>query len=1466
MPATGRARPLLRYLVRGLLVLLLLPVLLLAGLLAYAQTGDGKARLAGLIETALAGPNRTATVQGLEGFLPFDIRLAEFALADGQGTWLAVHDLRLAWAPRELLRGTVAVEAAGARAIELVRLPPAGEPAPPSQEPFSLPRLPELPRSLPRLRLDRLYVEQLALGQAVLGEAATFALEAAAGTGDAAQVRLDLRRTDQPTASATLDAALDLAARQLHLDLEASETGGLLAALSHRPEAGDLTLALAGDGPLADWHGRLSLEAQGLATAGLGLDLALAEQQRLALDGAVDLAPGLLPPDLAALAGPRVTLALAAAAPTPQRFALERLDLAAAAARLTGTGTADLAADTLAGTAELTAPDLAPLAPLAGLPLAGSATLRLDAGGRPMQPELHADLALAGLAADALSLDRLAVQAALQPLAPIADSLPPLRLSLDAVAEGAALQGRSLTPGGRLDLTVAGGLPEAGPATLDRLELRSPLLRLDGQGAVDPHTLAGTGRLDAALPDLAAAAGLAAPDAVPDLAGSLHLGVDLELAEQARELVAVLDGEGAGLRLPPGLDGLVGPAPTLAARATLAPGQRAQVAGLELAGAGLRLTGEASLGLAGAQPLAGGIRLALPDLAPLQAMAGQPVSGALDLAATLGGTLPAPDLRLDATGTDLAFGAQRLDRLTLAATAAGPVAQPAGQVRLEAVRAGQPVTLASDYRLADGRLALTALSLTGPATRLAGGLDLDLAGPLATGRLQGGVGDLAALAPWHGQDLAGSLDLDLQLTAPQGRQDASLGLGIDRLGGGFGRLQSARLDAAVRDALGRPELDTRLTARGFAAPSDLTLDEASLSARGPLSALAIELAASGEQAQRRLDLRSAATVDALGEPRTVRLTVLDGSVAGERLRLTQPARLSLGSDGAVALDRLALGVGAGTLIAGGKLGGGRVQADLDAKGFPLGMIEGFGGPSLRGAAAANLALSGTTAAPVAKVQLRVDDFALDPQITPKPDLLLKAELAGGRLTADASLSELGSRPVTARLALPAQLALEPFAFTLSPTAPLDAALDGQVELTRVARVAALQGLQLAGSLQLALTAGGTLQAPSLGGQAKLSKGVLQEIESGVNLRNIELTLEGQGRRVAVTALSAADRASGRLTGTGWAGLDDDGAPSFAAELQASTLRVLDNSLGRAVLSGKMAAAGTGTGADVTGKLTLDSADIAIPDATGPSVPVMAVSEVNTDQRSRPEPAAAARPVTPPYDLGLGIAVDVPARLFVRGRGLDSEWGGKLTISGKAAAPEIVGSLEFRRGFLDLLDKRFSIDSGTISFVGSTPPIPMINLEASTASAEIKVVVKVVGPAADPKITLTSEPVLPQDEILSRLLFGTSVTNLTPMQGLRLAAAVNTLQGGSTLGDLLSAARRGLGLDTLDVQGGDTAEESSARAGKYVTDRVYLEVERGVAQGTGKARAKIDLTRNLSFGTEVNEQSQTGVGLEWRFDY
>jgi translocation and assembly module TamB len=161
---------------------------------------------------------------------------------------------------------------------------------------------------------------------------------------------------------------------------------------------------------------------------------------------------------------------------------------------------------------------------------------------------------------------------------------------------------------------------------------------------------------------------------------------------------------------------------------------------------------------------------------------------------------------------------------------------------------------------------------------------------------------------------------------------------------------------------------------------------------------------------------------------------------------------------------------------------------------------------------------------------------------------------------------------------------------------------------------------------------------------------------------------------------------------------------------------------------------------------------------------------------------------------------------------------------------------------------------------------MIDLEAAARSEEIQAVVRLEGPAANPKLELTSEPTLPQDEILARLLFGRSVARLTPVQGLRLAAAVDTLRGGGGLSDVLSTLRKGLGVDTLDVAGGETAQESTAKAGKYVSDNVFVEVERGVAEGTGKARVQVELTPNLSVNTEVDEQSQSGVGLEYRYDY
>ena len=261
----------------------------------------------------------------------------------------------------------------------------------------SCPRCPICRTTLPAVAVDRLHLDRIELGAPVLGEAAVFTLAGRAGTvadGERVEAQLDLRRIDEATASLRLDAALDLRAVRLKIDAIAEETGGLVGGLAGRPGAGPFKLTLQGDGPLAQWQGRLRAGADGLFDLATELELAYAERKQLGLTGTLDVAPGVLPPDVGKVVGPRVELAVQAGEPAPGRLSLERLEVRAAAASLTGQGQADLAADRLAGAIRLDVPSLERFAGLAATPLSGRLAVSLDADGAAGDPSLR--LALTG--------------------------------------------------------------------------------------------------------------------------------------------------------------------------------------------------------------------------------------------------------------------------------------------------------------------------------------------------------------------------------------------------------------------------------------------------------------------------------------------------------------------------------------------------------------------------------------------------------------------------------------------------------------------------------------------------------------------------------------------------------------------------------------------------------------------------------------------------------------------------------------------------------------------------------------------------------------------------------------------------------------------------------------------------------------------------------------------------------------
>ncbi len=223
--------------------------------------------------------------------------------------------------------------------------------------------------------------------------------------------------------------------------------------------------------------------------------------------------------------------------------------------------------------------------------------------------------------------------------------------------------------------------------------------------------------------------------------------------------------------------------------------------------------------------------------------------------------------------------------------------------------------------------------------------------------------------------------------------------------------------------------------------------------------------------------------------------------------------------------------------------------------------------------------------------------------------------------------------------------------------------------------------------------------------------------------------------------------------------------------------------------------------DAAGKITVDRATIQVPDKLPSSV---AVLDVRVPGQKPPPPPA------PPPDVRLDLTIDAPGRIFIRGRGLYAELQGRLHIGGTAAAPRPSGGFDMRRGNISVAGQTLTFTTGKVGFDGSGKIDPTLDFVASSTSGNVTANLIVGGYASDPKITLSSTPELPQDEVLAQLLFGQSAASLGPFQLAEIAASLAQLTGASGGFDPLGSARKALGLDRLSVGGGSGGHRRQRR--------------------------------------------------------
>jgi translocation and assembly module TamB len=148
--------------------------------------------------------------------------------------------------------------------------------------------------------------------------------------------------------------------------------------------------------------------------------------------------------------------------------------------------------------------------------------------------------------------------------------------------------------------------------------------------------------------------------------------------------------------------------------------------------------------------------------------------------------------------------------------------------------------------------------------------------------------------------------------------------------------------------------------------------------------------------------------------------------------------------------------------------------------------------------------------------------------------------------------------------------------------------------------------------------------------------------------------------------------------------------------------------------------------------------------------------------------------------------------------------------------------------------------------------------------------------------------VPQDEILSRVLFGKSVGQITPGEGIQLAAAAATLAGGGP--GVLDRLRGGLGLDwfklgssttgpttgSLNPGGANSSSTGGANtsatggtalsAGKYIVPGVSVGVSQGISPPTSKITVEVEVRPHLTVGGEAGQGGGTGLGINYNYDY
>lgn len=399
----------------------------------------------------------------------------------------------------------------------------------------------------------------------------------------------------------------------------------------------------------------------------------------------------------------------------------------------------------------------------------------------------------------------------------------------------------------------------------------------------------------------------------------------------------------------------------------------------------------------------------------------------------------------------------------------------------------------------------------------------------------------------------------------------------------------------------------------------------------------------------------------------------------------------------------------------------------------------------------------------------------------------------------------------------------------------------------------LNDINLNGQFSVDAIIAGTVASPTIDVTADVDDAVAKVHQLGLNLKDINLQARSNGSP-QIQLTGGLQSGEGQLQFNGVVDLQTLKQPTITLSARGSKLQLANTNDMLAVGDLDIKTLITNDLIDVSGNIAIAQAEL---DFKVPESAVMASDDVVLEGEDTLRTRTKQR---------LDLTIDLGSKTHFQAQGLDATLAGKLRVYQRPNG--IVrgeGQINLQDGRYKAYEQDLAIDQGKLVFTGGSIDDPTLDIRAQKTVNSMTAGVAVSGRARSPRLNLYSTPTMPDQDILSVLIFDKPVTDLGSQDGITLLRIANSLRGDGQSQSMIEKTtdkiQQTLGLTdlALDVNG----ESPTIQAGKQLSSKFYVGYGYGLLDATQSLILKYQLNDAWSIKADVGADS--GADLRYQIE-